>query len=64
VLESKNVELEALVVVEGGSYLEAIDCVWRPGCSGCWIVVYWCFDSEQGQGCLIEIISTVDLILG
>jgi hypothetical protein len=40
-----NVESEALVVVGGGSYVEAIGCMWRPGCLGCWIVMYQCFGS-------------------
>ncbi len=40
-----DVELEASVVVGGGSYIEAIGCMWRPGCLGRWIVVYQCFGS-------------------
>jgi hypothetical protein len=42
----RNVESEALVkVVGGGSDIEDVGCMWFPGCSGSWIVVYQCFGS-------------------
>jgi hypothetical protein len=45
-----NVESEASVVVRGGSDVEIISCMWRPGCSGSWIVIYQCFWFLVGPG--------------
>ncbi len=41
----RNVELKALVVVGGGSGIETSGCMWRPGCSQSWIIVYQGFGS-------------------
>jgi hypothetical protein len=60
----RNVETEALVVVRGGSDVEPIGCMWRPGSSRSWIVVYQGFGSQWGQGCRVEIKTTVDFLVG
>jgi hypothetical protein len=60
----RNVGKEASVVVKGGSNVEPIGCIWRPGRSRSWIIAYQCFGPQWGQGCLVEIKTTVDFLVG
>ena len=60
----RNVETEALVVVGGGSDVEPIGCMWRPESARSWIIVYQGFGSQWGQGYLVEIKTTIDLLVG
>jgi hypothetical protein len=60
----RNVEMEALVVVGGGSDVEPIGCMWSPGSARSWIVIYQGFGSQWGQGWLVEIKTTIDFLVG
>jgi hypothetical protein len=56
----RNVEMEASVVVGGGSDVEPIGCnMWRPRSLRYWVAVYQGFGSQWDQGCLVEIKTTV-----
>jgi hypothetical protein len=60
----RNVEMEASVVVRGGSNVEPIGCMWCPGSLLSWIIVYQSFGFEWCQGCLVDIKTTVDFLVG
>ncbi len=60
----RNVETEALVVVGGGSDVEPIGCMWFLGSLISWIIIYQGFGSQWCQGCLVEIKTTIDLLVG
>jgi hypothetical protein len=63
-LSCRNGELEALVVIGGGTYIEAIGCVGLPRHSRCQVVICQCFVPYWGQGYCAEIKTTVDLLVG
>jgi hypothetical protein len=60
----RNAEMEALVAVGGGSDVEPIGCMWRPESARSWILLYQGFGYHWGRGCLVEIKTTVDFLVG